>query len=645
MKIIQNCCQWAKLCLLLLVACLLPLGPVIPGGSHVMVEANTALTTGFHVSGRYLLDANGNKFIMRGINHPHNWYPSQTSSFRNIKDKGANTVRVVLSSGSRWTKSTAGDVANVISLCKTNKLVCMLEVHDTTGYKEDPASVSLAQAASYWKEIKNVLIGQEAYILINIGNEPYGNIDTAGWVDDTKNAILELRNAGLHHTLVVDAPNWGQDWEFRMLNNAAGILASDPDANVLFSVHMYGVYDTAIKVEDYLSAFVNAGLPLIVGEFGHMHTDGDPAEDAILEKTVAYEIGYLGWSWSGNGSPVDALDMVVNFDPSQETWWGNRIIRGPNGICRTSLEASVYGGNRMPIACSIAREDPNPSRAAKLSFTVIFSEAVTGVSTSDFVLTTSGVSGSSITNVTGLGSAYTVTVQTGAGSGTIRLDMPGTASAQDATGQALSSLPFRFGEAYDFSTTFADVSPSHPYYQDIEILYANGLTGGCNTSPLKFCPDQIMNRAQAAVFILRGNFGNTYVPDPATHFFKDDWSKGTWAEPWAEAMRIKGLSAGCLASPLKYCPWDQIPREQAVIFALRLKYGNTYTPPAATGTLFADMTNPGYYATAWAEQAYKDGLIPNCGISAGKPKICPKDLVSRGLGAYMIVRAKNLAMP
>ncbi len=193
--------------------------------------------------------------------------------------------------------------------------------------------------------------------------------------------------------------------------------------------------------------------------------------------------------------------------------------------------------------------------------------------------------------------------------------------------------------------TFADVPPAHPYYQDIEILYANGLTGGCATNPLKFCPDQIMNRGQAAVFILRASFGSSYVPPAATHIFQDNWSVGTWAEPWAEGMRNEGLSAGCLTNPLKYCPWDQIPREQAVIFALRMKYGTLYTPPPATGTLFADMTNPAYYATSWAEQAYKEGLIPNCGMSGGKPKFCPKDLVSRGLAAYMIVRAKSLTMP
>jgi uncharacterized delta-60 repeat protein len=192
---------------------------------------------------------------------------------------------------------------------------------------------------------------------------------------------------------------------------------------------------------------------------------------------------------------------------------------------------------------------------------------------------------------------------------------------------------------------FADVPYTHPYHDDIEILYTNGLTGGCNTIPLKFCPDQVMNRGESAVFMLRAKFGSSFVPGPATHAFKDDWTKGTWAEPWADSMYTNGLSAGCSSSPLKYCPWDQIPREQAVIFALRMKYGTDYIPPAATGTLFADMTNAQYYATPWAEQAYKDGLIPNCGTSGGKPKICPNAFVSRGLGAYMIVRAKNLTNP
>ena len=61
---------------------------------------------GFSVAGGKLYDANGTEFIMRGVNHAHTWYPQQTSSFADIKALGANTVRVVLSSGDRWTRNS-----------------------------------------------------------------------------------------------------------------------------------------------------------------------------------------------------------------------------------------------------------------------------------------------------------------------------------------------------------------------------------------------------------------------------------------------------------------------------------------------------------------------------------------------------------
>jgi hypothetical protein len=96
---------------------------------------------------------------------------------------------------------------------------------------------------------------------------------------------------------------------------------------------------------------------------------------------------------------------------------------------------------------------------------------------------------------------------------------------------------------------------------------------------------------------------------------------------------------------LKYCPWWQLAREQLVIFGLRMKYGDSYRPPPATGTVFADLTDINYYATSWAEQAYADGLIEACGSRDGKPLFCPTVLVTRGLGAYVIVRARDLSIP
>ncbi len=198
--------------------------------------------------------------------------------------------------------------------------------------------------------------------------------------------------------------------------------------------------------------------------------------------------------------------------------------------------------------------------------------------------------------------------------------------------------------------TFTDVPFNHPLHDYIESLYDNGYTAGCSTDPLMYCPDTILDRAQSAVFMLRGQMGSGYTPPAAPwNTFGDDWTGFEWAEPWAEGMYQEGLTTGCQTSPLLYCPANQLPRVEASIFGLRMKYGVGYTPPAASGTLFADFpsTDPSYWAIDWAEQAYLDGLLPACGTDSatGKPMFCPSQLVDRGWGAYLIVKAKNLPLP
>jgi mannan endo-1,4-beta-mannosidase len=309
------------------------LSALVPNAAH-------AADGGFHIANGRLLDANGNDFIIRGISHPHAWYPQRTSAFADIKVAGANSVRVVLSGG-RWPVS---DVANVISLCKQNRLVCVLENHDTTGYGEVIGASSLAQAVDYWLSIRSALVGQEAYVIINIGNEPYGNTNYTPWVAETIDAIQRLRSAGLTHTLMIDGPNWGQDWSNTMRDNAQTIWQADPLRNSIFSIHMYGVYNTPAKVKDYLDSFTSRGLPILVGEFGWYHSDGDPDEVTLAEYTTSQGLGYIGWSWSGNGGGVEYLDMVTNFNPASRTDWGNWLITSANGLEATSVEASVFGG-------------------------------------------------------------------------------------------------------------------------------------------------------------------------------------------------------------------------------------------------------------------------------------------------------------
>ncbi|MEV0977682.1 cellulase family glycosylhydrolase [Streptomyces sp. NPDC049915] len=322
------------------------------GGLIAPAEA-ASTATGIHVSNGRVYEANGNEFVMRGVNHAYAWYPTRTGAVADIAAKGANTVRLVLASGDRWTKTSSSEVSSLIAQCKANKVICVLEVHDTTGYGEDSAATSLDRAADYWTGVKSALAGQEDYIVVNIGNEPYGNTGYGAWTDATKNAIRKLRDAGIRNALMVDAPNWGQDWSGTMKANAASVFSSDPDRNTIFSIHMYGVYDTAAEVQEYLNYFVGNNLPIVVGEFGDRRSDGDPDEDAIMATAQSLRVGYLGWSWSGNGGGVEYLDLVSNFDPNSLTAWGQRLFQGANGIVATAKKATVYsaggsGGGTAP---------------------------------------------------------------------------------------------------------------------------------------------------------------------------------------------------------------------------------------------------------------------------------------------------------
>jgi mannan endo-1,4-beta-mannosidase len=322
---------------------------VVFAGVWQLLPASAQQSGGFSVDGTQLIDANGNPFIMRGTSHADVWYQGEFASYSEISDLGANTVRVVLGSGQRgWGTSSASRVADIIAECKAQQLICVLEVHDTTGYGEQSGAATLDQAVDYWQSIQSVLEGEEEYVLINIGNEPWGNQNTSGWLNATKSAIQQMRAAGFDHTLVVDAPNWGQDWEKRMLNGAPEVAAADSQGNTVFSVHMYEVYTSAQSVIDYFEAFEQMNLPLIVGEFGNIHGGQNVAWQTIQSEAQARGIGWLAWSYSGNGSGVEHLDQVTSFNPSQLTTWGQGVFNGANGIGNTAERATVFGDDPDP---------------------------------------------------------------------------------------------------------------------------------------------------------------------------------------------------------------------------------------------------------------------------------------------------------
>ncbi|WP_405717667.1 cellulase family glycosylhydrolase [Streptomyces sp. NBC_01537] len=417
---------------------LVVLGALCPTTAQARTQAQAqpadTLAAGLHISDGRLLEGNGNDFVMRGVNHAYTWYPGQTQSLADIKALGANSVRVVLADGHRWTRNSAAEVTGVISQCKANRLICVLEVHDTTGYGEDAAAGTLDEAADYWISLKDVLAGQENYVIINIGNEPWGNTDPAGWTAPTIAAVKKLRDTGFEHTIMVDAPNWGQDWQGVMRANAQAVYDADTTGNLIFSIHMYSVFDTAQEITDYLNAFVDAGLPILIGEFGGPADQwGDPDEDTMMATAVQLRLGYLAWSWSGNTDPI--LDLAIGFDPNQLSSWGQRIFNGVNGIAQTSREATVYSGGSGDTQAPTTPGTPTASAVAATSVTLTWTAATdnVGVTAYDIVRVSGGTETTVAASVTNTATVTGLTASTAYSFAVYARDAAGNRSSRSAT--------------------------------------------------------------------------------------------------------------------------------------------------------------------------------------------------------------------
>lgn len=299
---------------------------------------------GFKVDGAKLLDHCGNEFVMRGVNMAYTWFKSSAyDQLEAINKYGANAVRIVLSNGGKYNKDDAASVKKIVDKCKEYGMVAILEVHDVTGSDEID---DLVAAANYFAGLASVLKGTESYVMINIANEWHNSSAATVWRDGYVKAIPVIRKAGLRHCIMVDAGGYGQNAS-TIHTYGKDVLAADVDNNILFSIHMYGGAGNTNKVIPNIDGVVNQDLALCIGEFGWFHSDGDVDEAKILSYCKEKNVGWLAWSWYGNGSPVEYLDVVkdASKDPvlasykdlkisnwnNTQTWtasadWGKTVV-------------------------------------------------------------------------------------------------------------------------------------------------------------------------------------------------------------------------------------------------------------------------------------------------------------------------------
>jgi uncharacterized delta-60 repeat protein len=186
-------------------------------------------------------------------------------------------------------------------------------------------------------------------------------------------------------------------------------------------------------------------------------------------------------------------------------------------------------------------------------------------------------------------------------------------------------------------TLFADVPADYWSLVWIERLYRAGITGGCATSPLRYCPDDSVTRAQMAVFLLRGIHTSAYTPPPigAGSGF-GDVPADYWSGAWIKQLAAEGITSGCGGG--NYCPEQPVTRAQMAVFLLRSKYGASYTPPAVGGTTGFGDVPPSYWAAAFVKQLAAEGITAGCGGG----NYCPQQSVTRAQMAVFLVRTFSL---
>ncbi len=186
--------------------------------------------------------------------------------------------------------------------------------------------------------------------------------------------------------------------------------------------------------------------------------------------------------------------------------------------------------------------------------------------------------------------------------------------------------------------SFVDVPVDYAAYLPIETLRWNQVTNGCSANPPMFCPEQMVTRAQMAMFMEREKRGFNYKYSPTGKF--SDVPKDNPAAGPVEQFYADGIDPGCGTNPLRFCPDDLVTRASMSMMLVKGRYGGSYTPPAATGKVFTDVP-ASHPQAAWIEMLYKMGVTNGCTATT----YCPDLTVTRAQMAMFFQREFSLPTP
>ena len=152
------------------------------------------------------------------------------------------------------------------------------------------------------------------------------------------------------------------------------------------------------------------------------------------------------------------------------------------------------------------------------------------------------------------------------------------------------------------ASRFDDVDSAGWEARYIERLAELGVTAGCATDPLRYCPDQPVSRAQMASLLVRA-----FDLQPAGGAGFAD-TTGNAHEAAIDAIAAARVTAGCATDPLRYCPGRPVTRAEMATFLARalgiIAEPPRFLPEVAAGDIHTCATRADATVVCWGDNTF-----------------------------------------
>ena len=204
----------------------------------------------------------------------------------------------------------------------------------------------------------------------------------------------------------------------------------------------YTITASAAADTDYTISYVNGTLNITPAT---LTVTGVTANDKVYDGTTAASLNVsnaaLVGVFSGDLVTLDSNGATGTFASPNV---GDDILVTISGLTLGGAQATDYSLTQPTTTADIAPlfmvlssapTTVGPTNAESLTFTIVFSEAVSNVTTDDFRLTSTGTATGTIASVdASSGTTFNVVVDAIGGDGTLRLDLKNGTDVEDAAG-------------------------------------------------------------------------------------------------------------------------------------------------------------------------------------------------------------------